>query len=296
MVANLELYRVFYWTAVERNLTRAAERLFITQPSVSHSIKQLEEALGIVLFHRHAKGVRLTDEGQLLFANISQAFHSIESAERHIAEINNLIRGELRIGSSDSLCKYYLLPHLGRFCRDHPDLRLDLVHGTTPEIVRQVKEGRVDFGIVRLPLADDSLRIHETILVQDCFVTGGKFAHLADRPLSLAELCTYPLILFTKTSSSRAFIEQFAAGHGLTIRPEIELASVDLLIEFAKAGLGISFVTKQFVQTELNGGILFELPLIEQIPPRKIGVIFLKNRRLSPATRAFTSDYLQIGE
>ncbi|MCC2686314.1 MAG: LysR family transcriptional regulator, partial [Paenibacillaceae bacterium] len=64
--------------------------------------------------------------------------------------------------------------------------------------------------------------------------------------------------------------------------------------EFAKAGLGISFVTKQFVQSELNGGTLFELPLIEQIPPRKIGVIFLKNRRLSTATKVFTGKYLQI--
>jgi DNA-binding transcriptional LysR family regulator len=279
---------------MEGNLTRAAERLYITQPSVSHAIKQLEETLGIALFHRHAKGVRLTDEGRLLFANVSHAYLSIESAERHIAEINHLIRGELRIGSSDSLCKYYLLPHLSRFCLDHPDIRLDLAHGTTPEIVRQVKEGRIDFGIIRLPLTDDSLHIQETILVQDCFVAGGKFAHLADCPLSLAELCTYPLILFTKTSSSRAFIERLASDHGLTIRPEIELASVDLLIEFAKAGLGISFVTKQFILNELNGGTLFEVPLIEQIPPRKIGVIFLKNRRQTPATTVFTRDYLQI--
>ncbi|MBS4203641.1 LysR family transcriptional regulator [Lederbergia citrea] len=294
MVANLELYRVFYWTAREQNLSRAAERLYITQPSVSYAIKQLEEQLSIKLFHREARGVRLTDEGTVLFRSVEQAFNFLDSAERHMADINGLVRGELRIGSSDSLCKYYLLPHLGTFFSDYPGIRLDLIHGTTSEIIRYVKEGRIDFGIVRLPVDDNQLVVREATTVQDCFVAGPRYSHLAEKALHLSELIKHPIILFTKKSSSRQFIENFVAEEGLEIIPEIELASVDLLIEFAKVGLGISFVTKQFVTKELDNGALVELKLVEQIPSRKIGIVYLRQHQLSKASSTFIHQYLDV--
>jgi LysR family cyn operon transcriptional activator len=294
MTMNLELYRTFYWAAKEKNLSRAAERLYVTQPSVSHAIKQLEEELSITLFHRGPKGVTLTDEGNILFEHVEQALVALESAERLISETASLLRGELRIGGGDSLIKYYLLSHLSSFCSDYPQIHLNLVNGTTSEIIQQVKSGRIDFGIVRLPIQDESLIAIEAVTVEDCFVAGPKFAHLAATPISLADLRQYPIILFTKTSTSRRFIEEFAASHGLSLEPEIELASVDLLIEFAKAGLGISFVTRQFVRNECENGSLVELQLIEPIPSRKVGIVFLKNRRLSPATNIFINKYLQI--
>jgi len=294
MIANLELYRVFYWTAREQNLSRAAERLFITQPTVSHAIKQLENELAVALFHRGPKGVTLTEEGQLLYAQVEQAFLSLETGERQIAEMNRLVRGELRLGSSDSLCKYYLLPSLGRFCNDHPHIRLNLQHGTTPEIVRYVKEGRIDFGIVRLPLQDESLVISETITVQDIFVAGPRYFHLLERRFSIRELTALPLILFAKASTSRQFIQDFASQLGVAIEPEIEVASVDLLIEFAKAGLGISFVTKQFVEAELARGELAELNIAETIPARKIGIVYVKNRRLAASSNVFLKQYLEV--
>nr|WP_144923933.1 LysR family transcriptional regulator [Paenibacillus bovis] len=271
MIANLELYHVFYWTARELNFSRAAERLYITQPSVSHSIKQLENELNVTLFHRVAKGVKLTDEGILLYSQVKSAFYFLESGERQIAELNNLTHGELRFGSSDSLCKHYLLPHLGVFCNDYPKILLDVMHGTTPEIIRNVKNGRIDFGIIRLPYQDDSLTILETITVQDCFVVGPRYFELAQKEIPLNKLKDYPIILFSKRSSSREFIQ-----------------------EFAKAGLGISFVTKQFVQSELDNGLLKEVKLTETIPTRKIGVIFQKNRFLTPATKVFLHEYLGV--
>lgn len=293
-MANLELYRTFFWAAKEQNLSRAAERLFVTQPSVSHAIRQLEEELNVNLFHRGPKGVTLTEEGQLLFHHVEMAMQALEAAERIIGEQTNLLRGELRIGGGDSLIKYYLLPHLSRFCSDYPGVHLNLTNGTTAEIIRQVKEGRIDFGIVRLPVEDDSLVAVEAITLQECFAAGPKYAHLADRTISLAELKQYPLIMFTRTSTSSKFIQDFAASHGLTLEPEIELASVDLLIAFAKAGLGISFVTRQFAKRELETGELVELQLAEPIPPRKAGIVFLKNRRLSPATNTFIKSYLNL--
>jgi LysR family cyn operon transcriptional activator len=126
------------------------------------------------------------------------------------------------------------------------------------------------------------------------FCGGPRYFNLIQDEIPLKELIKYPLILFSKSSSSRKFIQEFALSHGINIEPEIELASVDLLIEFAKAGLGISFVTQQFIESELNSGSLALIKLAEPIPPRKIGIALLKNKRLTPATKSFFQQYLNV--
>ncbi|NIK23195.1 DNA-binding transcriptional LysR family regulator [Paenibacillus lupini] len=122
MEVNLEWYRVFYWIAKTGSLSRAAEQLHITQPAVSHTIKQLESTLGGQLFFRTPRGVTLTTEGSVLLQYIEQAFHSVEIGEKAIAEMNNLNSGEITIGASDTLCKHYLLPYLEQFHKEHPGI------------------------------------------------------------------------------------------------------------------------------------------------------------------------------
>ena len=109
---NLELYKSFYYAAKSESLSKAAEVLYISQPALSRAIKQLEQALGCTLFFRTSKGVRLTPEGRLLFQHIEQAFNFINMGEQRIAETQALQTGEIRIGASDTLCKYYLIPYL----------------------------------------------------------------------------------------------------------------------------------------------------------------------------------------
>ena len=121
------------------------------------------------------------------------------------------------------------------------------------------------------------------ISIQDCFVAGNSYKHIAQSPVSLDQLQQYPLILLEKGSRTRAFLDEIALKQGLTIKPEIELGSVDLLVEFAESGLGIACVTKEFVVDELNRGSLYEIPLLNPLPPRHIGVIKRKRTPLSVA-------------
>jgi len=107
---NTEWYRVFYRTAVNGSLSKAAETLHITQPAVSHTIKQLESQLGAQLFFRTPKGVVLTREGEALFAYVEQAFRMMEAGERKLAEMRDLECGEVHIGASDTLCKHLSAP------------------------------------------------------------------------------------------------------------------------------------------------------------------------------------------
>ncbi|MBD0384245.1 LysR family transcriptional regulator [Paenibacillus sedimenti] len=286
---NFELYKVFYLTAKSGSLSKAAKELFITQPSVSHSIKLLEDNLGLQLFARTSKGVELTKEGAVLYSYIEQAYNFISLAEVKLSELRNFSSGEIKIGGSDSLCKHYLLPFLESFHEQFPHVQINLVNGTTPEIVKQLKEGKIDMGIVRTPILDDQLQVREGITIQDCFVTGPKYRELSKHRVSLSKLLSYPIILFSRNSSSRKFITRLFQEHGLILEPEIELGSVDLLIEFAKIGFGVSFVTKEFVAKELEEGTLFEVKLDVVIPSTKIGIITLKNMPLSNSAAAFVA-------
>lgn len=148
---NLEWYRCFYWVAKTGSLTAAAERLHITQPAVSHTIKQLEARIGGPLFFRASRGVTLTKEGEVLQQYMEQAFTQIANAERAMADINQLNSGEIRIGASDTLCKHYLLPYLRQFHTRYPEVRIHVTNRTTPETISLLKKGELDFGIVGGP-------------------------------------------------------------------------------------------------------------------------------------------------
>ncbi|MCR2803858.1 LysR family transcriptional regulator [Paenibacillus soyae] len=287
MSNNHELYKVFYWAAKTGSLSKAAKAVYLTQPSVSHAIKQLEDSFGISLFHRTAKGVTLTQEGAILYSYIEQSQVLITLAEEKMAALKNLDSGELRIGGSDSLFKHYLLPYLEEFHLKYPGIKLHLNHGTTPEVMAFLKEGRIDLGVVRLPIVDPQLKVRESIKLQDCFVAGARYAELKGEVLSLEKLLEHPIILFSRNSRARMAITELFQSYGRTIKPEIEVGSVDLLIEFARKGLGISYVSREFVSQELEDGSLFEIQLDVQLPPTHVGILTMRSTPLSQAASRF---------
>ncbi|MFC4776237.1 LysR family transcriptional regulator [Paenibacillus sp. GCM10023252] len=284
---NYELYKVFYWAAKTGSLTQAAKALYITQPSVSHAIKQLEDSFGIILFYRNSKGVELTQEGEILYSYIEQSQILITLAEEKMAALKNLDSGELRIGGSDSLFKHYLLPYLESYHQKYPGVRLHLNHGTTPEIISFLKEGVIDLGVVRMPIVDPQLEVRESIQLQDCFVAGSRFAELKDVVISIDALLQHPVILFSRNSRARMAITELFQSRGYHLKPEIEVGSVDLLIEFARRGLGISYITREFVSKELEEGSLFEVQLDIQLPPSHVGIMIMRNMPLSSSASKF---------
>ncbi|MCY9698399.1 LysR family transcriptional regulator [Paenibacillus alginolyticus] len=284
---NYELYKVFYLAAKTGSLTQAAKALYLTQPSVSHAIKQLEDSFGITLFYRTSKGVELTQEGSILYSYIEKSQTLISLAEEQMAALKNLDSGELRIGGSDSLFKHYILPYLENFHMQYPGIRLHLNHGTTPEIIALLKEGKIDLGVVRMPIVDSQLDVRESFQLQDCFVAGALYSELKGAVLSLDMLLQYPIILFSRNSRARMAITELFQSYGHNLKPEIEVGSVDLLIELARKGLGISYVTREFVSKELEEGALFEIQLDVPIPPSHVGSMVMRNMPLSGPARRF---------
>ncbi|WP_371381011.1 LysR family transcriptional regulator [Sporomusa aerivorans] len=290
MHINLELYRIFYVTAKTGSISKAAKELFTSQPAVSQSIKLLEQKLGGQLFFRTSKGVSLTAEGEIFFRYIEQGYQLIQTAEHKFQEMLHLLTGQIRIGAGDTLSKYYLLPYLGQFNECHPQIQIHVTNQTTFEILDFLKSGKIDLGIINLPIERDAaVEITETQKIQDCFVAGRKFRHLSEAEISLTDLTKYPIMVLEKGGNSRTFLEKYWSANGLVLQPEFELGTIDLLIHFAKTGLGVSCVIKDFISEELQNGELYEIKVKEPIPKRSIGLVVLRDVPLSTAARKFVS-------
>ena len=176
MDINLEYYKIFYYTAKQKSVTLAAEKLSISQPAVSQAIKHLEKDLGCALFVRTAKGVRLTKEGEMLFSYVERGCEAILSGEKRLLEMLNLEKGEICIGASDMTLKYYLLPYLERFHEKYPNIRVTVTNAPTPETLQHLADGRIDFGIVSSPVEPQGwLKIIPVKEIRDVFVAGKKY-------------------------------------------------------------------------------------------------------------------------
>lgn len=287
MINKLDLYKIFCQVAECESFSKASKILYMTQPAVSQAIMQLEKELDIRLFTRTPKGVNLTKEGQLLYEYTSSAINLISVGEKKLEEVKNLMVGDLQIGVGDTISRYFLLPFLEKFHSKYPNIKLKIINRTTLELCEMLKSGEIDIAIGNLPIKDSSLEIRKCIDIRDVFVCGEKYKEKLCEPISLEELAELPLILLETNSNSRLYVEKYMLSKGIKMKPEIELGSHELLLEFAKINLGISCVIKEFSQEYLKNGLLYEVKLTEEIPKRSIGICFLKNISLSPSSTKF---------
>lgn len=281
---NLEYYKVFYYVAKHGSLTLAAQKLSVSQPAVSQSMKQLERLIGVRLFVRNARGVRLTQEGELLYSYVEKAFEQIRQGEKLLQQMLDLELGEVRIGASDMTLRFYLLPYLERFHEKYPKIKVLVTNAPTPETIQYLQEGKIDFGVVSTPIeAGEELRIKAVREIEDTFVAGKKFLPYKDKKLSLQELEMLPMISLEKNTSTRSYVDAYLRERGVELHPEFELATSDMIVQFAERNLGIGCVMKEFARRQLENGTLFELQFCEKIPKRSFCVITRPQKPLSVA-------------
>lgn len=285
---NLELYKTFYYVAKAGSITAAAQQLSLTQPAVSQSMKQLEAQLNVSLFQRTAKGIRLTKEGEILFPYAESCCESIRQGEQKLKELMNLDLGEIRIGASDMTLKYYLLPFLEQFHRRYPKIKVIVSNSPTPETLTALSENRIDLGVVSSPLpALNDFVAHKVREVQDIFVATGRFWELKNKQLSYEMLEQLPVICLEKNTSTRQYMDTFLAQNQVFLAPEFELATSDMIVQFALRNLGIGCVMKDFALEALESGELFELCFTPVMPPRSFYLIHRETRSLAPAAQKF---------
>ncbi|HCL02661.1 MAG TPA: LysR family transcriptional regulator [Lachnoclostridium phytofermentans] len=281
--ANLEYYKIFYYVAKEGSISLAAKRVCISQPAVSQAIKQLESVLNCQLFIRVPKGMRLTKEGEVLYQCVREGYELILKGEERLDRMLNLESGEIRIGASDMTLQYYLLPYLEEFHIQYPKIKVTVTNGPTPETLALLKDGQIDFGIVSEPfsLSEDYsvIRVKEII---DIFVAGKRFDYLRNQTMDYEELAGLPVICLENDTSTRRYVDEYLSSHGVVLSPEFELATSDMIVQFAKRSLGIGLVVEDFATELIKQGELFEVKLKTDIPSRHFCVV--ENQRFAHST------------
>ncbi|WP_022773003.1 LysR family transcriptional regulator [Butyrivibrio sp. AE2015] len=284
MISNLEYYKVFYYVGKYNGITAAAKELSISQPAVSQSIHQLESILGCTLFQRTSKGMKLTSEGSLLYRYVEKGYEQIDLGEQRLKQLLHLDAGEVRIGASDMTLRFFLLPYLEKFHELYPGIKVTVTNGPTPETLSYLRDDRIDFGVVSSPFTEDSnLSFFPVSDIQDTFVAGRKFIPYKNRMLDFSDLQSMPLIFLEGKTSTTDYIHSFLEKHNTTLHPEFELATSDMIVQFALRSLGVGCVVRDFAKEYLDSGVLFELRFNKMIPKRQICVVTDTSRSLSIA-------------
>ncbi len=289
-MVNLDLYRVFYTVAKCGSLTKAAEELYISQPAVSQSIKQLENQLGVSLFNRTHRGMELSAQGgKLIFKEVESALKLLYEAENRIGEMKESATGSIRIGASDTIFKYFLADKIVDYHERFPAVKIELLADFTPETIEKLKANHCDVAFVNLPIeVDPALKLDESNThLNDVFIGGEKYARLADAPLTLEQLKNYPLIFMNKNTVARSALNNFLLSVGAEFAPAIEVGSWDLMKRLVARGMGIGVIPREYAMREFEDKELFELKTVLSLPVRSVGMLLPKDRPISYALHSF---------
>ncbi len=284
MIGNLEYFKVFYYTAKCGSVTKAADALMISQPAVSQSLKQLEKSLGVRLFERASRGVKLTREGQLLYSYVQKGYEQIETGVEKIVQMQNLELGEVHIGASDMTLRFYLLPFLEKFHEEYPEIKVIVNNAPTPETLELLRDGKIDFGVVSTPFeAEDDIEKTDVREIEDVFVAGRRFISFKNKMLDFRDLEQLPMIFLENNTSTRSYMDGYLAREGVVLQPEFELATSDMIVQFTLRNLGVGCVVRDFAAEYLESGRLFELRFKKLIPRRTFSVVRNTRQTLSAA-------------
>lgn len=276
MEQHLSQYKIFYEVARCGNISRAAKELYISQPAISKAISKLEESLGIRLFNRNSRGVQLTREGSILFQHVNAAFDSLGRGERELKRIHDFHIGNLKIGVSNTLCKYVLLPYLKGFIEKYPHVNIAIESQSTYQTLDMLDARKIDIGLVAEPKNRKGLFFQPLMEINDVFVcTPAYMENLLLREGEHPDIFkTGNIMLLNRSNMSRKHVDAYLSDNQIEVNQLLETTDMELLIEFSRIGLGIGCVIKDFVAEDLKNGTLIEVPLDVPIPKRVIGFCY----------------------
>ncbi|XHR30797.1 MAG: LysR substrate-binding domain-containing protein [Chthoniobacteraceae bacterium] len=279
---------LFHAVAEAGSVSGGAERLHISQPAVSKQLGELEEMLGVRLFDRLPRGVRLTEGGKLL-ANYSRKITILENdAEHAIAELRGLKRGRLAIGASTSVGGY-LLPHaLIRFHQTHPGIEISVETGNTTVIQAALLEGRIELGFTEGDRGSDELET--SVFQRDELVAIAPVGHrllAREGGVTARELSREPIIMREVGSGTREVVEAAFARKKITIKPALSLGSTEGIKRVVIGGMGLAIVSRLTVTAELQNRLLDIIPLSDLKIVRPLHQQYLRTRTLGPTAAAF---------
>lgn len=278
MNINLDLYKTFYYVAKNKNISRAANELLVSQPAVSKSIKTLEEQLNTKLFIRKRDGMELTETGEVFYKKVKNAMELISSAENDVEVINNMDSGILNIGASKTILQEFLMEHITKFHKIYPNINIRIFTDGTQDLIKKTKMGIVDVIFINMPynipIDFESVNV---LNLHDCLVANDTYKHLKGKKITKKDLEKLPLLLLTKGTITRNRLDDYCAKNNIEIHPEMEFGSNTLIKEFTHAGFGVGLLTEELVKKEIESNELFRLDINLDLDDKYLGMNWNKD-------------------
>ncbi|MGJ7911713.1 LysR family transcriptional regulator [Neobacillus sp. LXY-1] len=284
----MELRQLEYFYAVcqELHFTRAAEKVGISQPSLSQQIRLLEHEIGTPLFDRIGKKTALTESGELLLKYTRNIFHELEQAKTSINELNGLQRGTISIGTLLTVENYLIPPILRNFHHLYPGVKISVFGLRTGDIHKQLLENKLDMGIVFLPMKRDELETIPLYTEEMAFAVPVGHPLEKQSTLSIEVLQTTPSILLPEQYFIRQLINKACKDMGFIPEPVFEITTMQSLINMVIDRVGVTILPRPYLEYLNHPGIRI-IPIQNGNLARDIGIIYRKDKYLSVATRIF---------
>lgn len=288
MDINFEYYKIFYYVAKYGNITKAATALGSSQPNVTRVMKLLEAQLNCRLFLREARGISLTKEGELLYSHVEIAYRHLLNAQEEICGPDFQRGGTLEIGATETALHLFLLDALRNFKTEHPAVRIKIHNHTTPEILKQLSGGKLDYAFVTTPFeAPKTISCEKMLDFEEILVGGIQYETLCETPLELKDIKNYPYVGLGRESATYQLYRNFFIEHKVDLEPEMEVATSDLMLPLLTNNFGIGFVPKTLALPLLEEKKLVHIRIDCDIPGRSIQLVMDKGRGKSLAADGF---------
>lgn len=273
---NWDLYKIFYTVAECSSFSKAAEKLFITQPSISYSIKQLEESLGTKLFYRVPSGAKLTPDGVELLDYVKKSYSIILSGERNLKESKDLKHGKVSVGVQSHIGEFFLFPFIEKFHKKYKNIEINIISRNTDEMINLMEKNLVDFMIDTSPINTiyNNITIKPLLELENCFISS---KDLKDEVHSLKDLEGKNLILPVIRSTPRKELIKCCEQYGVTLNPFMTIETTEMLVQAIKKDMGIGYVLKAAVKNDFKKQNLYEVKVKEKLPTIGLNIVYVSD-------------------
>lgn len=255
MNTDYNLYKIFLYLFEEKSISKTASKLYVSQPAISYSLKELENQLGYTLFYRNSKGIEPTIEAKELYGYISTAFNILQDAEERLKNLNNLKIGRIRIGIASSIGFFYLSNYILNFRKLFPGIKFDFVHKSSSDMVEMLEMRNLDIIIDIMPIINKNISELTLSKIHTCFCYNREV--LKDIKIKkIEDLLKYPLILPDSSSFIRQKLDEYMIEKNLKLDSVLESDTLEMMVDMIQNGVGVGYLIEDAISNNDNISVI----------------------------------------
>lgn len=289
MNVSFDLLKIFKTVAYYGNISKAAKIICVTQPSVTKSIKKLENELNMILFVREKRGMILTDKGKTLYRYIVDSINTLDNVDLIAKNISENDVGKLRIGAGESVSRTFLKKTIIEYKKLYPGITIELLNLSSDSLYNDLRYGRLDLIFINstITINENKYKCFKLIDIEDCFFTTPSFYKKIKNIINIKTILSQSLIVQNENYDTRTFLNSICIKNNIQLKPTLEMDRHSLIVEFVKENLGVGFATKQYIEQYLKSGELVEINVDFNIDKRFIKCVYKNDK--NPKVNKFIS-------